>query len=881
MPQLQIILVSGTHWDREWYRTFQEFRFRLVDILDELLVVLGREEELVFLLDGNTLTLEDYLEIRPEKRPELEKYIGQGRLRVGPWYCMPDEFLVSGESLIRNLQAGCAAARQFGGEPVRNGYLCDCFGHTAQMPQILAGFGIRQAVVGRGTNEHTTPAFFRWRAPDGSECLTFKLADLGGYGDFFVRGVRPMLGGLSDDELDGTLRSAVERERARTPLPVVALFDATDHMPVHPALVEIAGRLRRLYPDAQVTFGDPESVVAAARTAAEAAGAPALPVIDGDLLEPAKEWATYLCVIPHTLSSRIDIKQKNDRCQTLLEKWAVPLSALAALKKHPLPVRFEALAWQYLLKNQAHDSICGCSIDQVHRDMHYRFDQSRQIAEEMTARLFGTLLPDAPPDSRPFGALAVLNPLPYARDEVIDAAVDFPPDWAQRYSEPFGYEDINSFQLYDMDGHPVPYTLHSVSRGGVKGDQHCFSFRAALAPMGFTFFRLEPRDRPARQPGSLRTGRVSADNGLVSVAVCVDGTLKLTDKKTGRTYSGLCALADDAEIGDGWFHAMPVENQEAVSAAASVRVIADGPSETVFRVVRRMAVPAHLERHDRRMQRIRRSEEEAVLTVTADIHVQDGLRGVKVELAVDNTAQDHRLRLLLPTGLSGDYFASGAFVMVKRPGSAVFDTRDWREPEAPEKPMHGIVGRRGDGAGLAFVSGCCGLHECAALPGDEGTIAVTLLRSFAKTEGTDLEKDGQVPGEFRYSFQLLPLDDGVTDAALQRAQDALAAGVRISPVGGPAAKVQVPCSFLRLTGDSLCYSTMTAGADENSVTVRVYNLSDTACAGTLEWAVPPASAARVTLGGEVIEEIVPQGGSVPLCPGPWEIVSCLVRFPTS
>lgn len=174
MPQLQIILVSGTHWDREWYRTFQEFRFRLVDILDELLVVLEREEELVFLLDGNTLTLEDYLEIRPEKRPELEKYIGQGRLRVGPWYCMPDEFLVSGESLIRNLQAGCAAARQFGGEPVRNGYLCDCFGHTAQMPQILAGFGIRQAVVGRGTNEHTTPAFFRWRAPDRERMPDFQ-----------------------------------------------------------------------------------------------------------------------------------------------------------------------------------------------------------------------------------------------------------------------------------------------------------------------------------------------------------------------------------------------------------------------------------------------------------------------------------------------------------------------------------------------------------------------------------------------------------------------------------------------------------------------------------------------------------------------------------
>lgn len=86
------------------------------------------------------------------------------------------------------------------------------------------------------------------------------------------------------------------------------------------------------------------------------------------------------------------------------------------------------------------------------------------------------------------GALAVLNPLPYARDEVIDAAVDFPPDWAQRYSEPFGYEDINSFQLYDMDGHPVPYTLHSVSRGGVKGDRPLFFVPCGACTNGLHLF---------------------------------------------------------------------------------------------------------------------------------------------------------------------------------------------------------------------------------------------------------------------------------------------------------------------------------------------------------------------------------------------------------
>ncbi len=878
MPPLHIFLLSGTHWDREWYLTFQEFRFRLVDILDELFVFLKREKDFVFLLDAQTRALEDYLEIRPEKRPEAEAFIREGRLRIGPWYCMPDEFLVSGESLIRNLQAGCAVARAFGGEPVKNGYLCDCFGHTAQMPQLFAGFGIRQAVVGRGTNEHTTPAFFRWRSPDGSECLTFKLADGGGYGDFFVRGVRPMMGGLTDEKLDDTLKDAVERERGRTSLPVVLLFDATDHMPVHPELTEIAARLRRLYPDAQVTIGDLEEAVNAAETAA--VSAPSLPLRNGELMEPAKEWATYLHLIPHTLSSRIDLKRANDYCETLLEKWAMPLAALMELRGRGFPKAYVETAWRFLFQNHAHDSICGCSIDQVHRDMRYRFDQVRIIAGEMTNRAFGALMPDPLPGSQPFGGVAVFNPLPYVREEVVDADLYFPPDWKKRYEEPFGYEAINSFRLYDREGAEVPYTLRRVSRGGVKGDLHAISFQARLAPMGFTFFRLAPQDRPSRQPGTLRTGALTAANDLVSLRICADGTLDLTDRRTGRTYTGLCGLADDAEIGDGWFHGAPAADEEVVSdgEAASVRVIADGPNETVFRVIRHMTVPARIDRHDRRMQRLYRSREEAVLTITADIRLQAGLRGVKVELTVDNTAEDHRLRLLLPTGLTGAYFSSSAFAMLTRPDTPVFDTRDWREAEVPEKPMNGIVGRRGEGAGLAFVAGCCGLHECAALPGPEGTIAVTLLRAFAKTEGTDLETDGQVPGKHTYSFLLLPLDDGVTDAALQRAQDALAAGVRVLPVSGPADAVQEADSLLQLSGETLCYSILTTGPEKNSLTVRVYNLADTACTGALRWKTPPLSAERTRLDGHVLAVVEPEGDTVPVHLGPWEIGTYTVHF---
>src|SRR3989441_12550139 len=148
--QLNIIIVPHTHWDREWYQTFQQFRLRLVHAIDKLLDILDRDPRFSnFMLDGQTIVLDDYLEVRPEQEERLKKHTRAGRIQVGPWYLQPDEFLVSGESLIRNLQIGLQRAADFG-EPMRVGYVPDCFGHIAQLPQILRGFGIDNAVFWRG-----------------------------------------------------------------------------------------------------------------------------------------------------------------------------------------------------------------------------------------------------------------------------------------------------------------------------------------------------------------------------------------------------------------------------------------------------------------------------------------------------------------------------------------------------------------------------------------------------------------------------------------------------------------------------------------------------------------------------------------------------------
>src|SRR5438105_15395170 len=179
--QLNILIVPHTHWDREWYQTFQQFRIRLVKTVDKLLALLDQDPHFrFFMLDGQTIVLDDYLEVRPEQEARLQHFIRSGRILVGPWYLQPDEFLVSGESLIRNLQIGLQRAAEFGGG-MRIGYVPDCFGHIAQLPQILQGFGIDNAVFWRGVGAEAHKSEFYWAAPDGTQVLVAHLADPLGY----------------------------------------------------------------------------------------------------------------------------------------------------------------------------------------------------------------------------------------------------------------------------------------------------------------------------------------------------------------------------------------------------------------------------------------------------------------------------------------------------------------------------------------------------------------------------------------------------------------------------------------------------------------------------------------------------------------------------
>lgn len=307
--KLTVYLFSSSHWDREWYQNFQGFRWRLTDMVDDLIEKLEDNPEFKqFTFDGQTIVLEDYLEIAPENKERLAKLIKDGRILIGPWYVMPDEYLVSGESLIHNMLMGTKISKDYGVLPNKHGYINDIFGHTAQMPQILKGFNIDGALLGRGTNEGDFPAFFNWESPDGSRVITYKLQDNKGYGAFWFE-MYNFQERNTPEQMDEGLRNLIDHDISRTDVPVVIIMDAQDHQHIHmDKLLYAKKRIGELYPGAEVKTVSLCRMVEQLKEYENS-----LPVHKGEINDTARDKNIFVHLITNTLSSRYDIKSANDK----------------------------------------------------------------------------------------------------------------------------------------------------------------------------------------------------------------------------------------------------------------------------------------------------------------------------------------------------------------------------------------------------------------------------------------------------------------------------------------------------------------------------------------------------------------------------------------
>lgn len=346
-------MVPHTHWDREWYLPFSVYRQRLVALLDSLLVALDREPGLKFHLDGQMAIVDDYLELRPDRLPEIRRAAAGGRISLGPWYTLPDEHLVSGEALLRNLEMGLKRAREIG-DPLLVGYLPDQFGHTAQMPQLLRREGIESAVVWRGVPAALETGHFRWEALDGSAVDTVHLQR--GYG----HGVRLPLE-------PGALAARIAEETWAPEGPWLVMA-GDDHQPVPAGLAAALGE----------AGGGRPAEVSTIRAFVDAIPAPR-ETHRGELHSAASSY-----ILKGTLSSRFPLKLRHAALERRVERYVEPAWTLSG---RSWPERELRYIWRQIILNSAHDSICGCSIDQVHEQADERLTRAERMAEVLWQRL--------------------------------------------------------------------------------------------------------------------------------------------------------------------------------------------------------------------------------------------------------------------------------------------------------------------------------------------------------------------------------------------------------------------------------------------------------------------------------------------------------------
>ena len=917
--------ISGTHWDREWYRPFQEYRFLLVRLVDALLDLMERDGAFrYFHLDGQTCVLDDYLEIRPENRERLEALIREGRILIGPWFTMPDLFCVGDEALVRNLLLGRRIAGEWGVEPMPVGFVCDMFGHPSQLPQIFAGFGIRDVLLGRGTNESTTPMYFTWEAPDGSRCFTFKLQDLQGYGALAVP--RTVIEGdtqmaSSMKELGAALLAAgddpgkaaavretycrkemaayVGHEMNRANGKSLCLMDAMDHI----APASDVERYLRLIREACPAVRPHHSTLPRFFRAARLTARP-LPVRRGELREPSRNKGPYLWLIPNCVSARVRMKQANDACQNLLEKWAEPLVALANLNGAGIPEQHLRVAWRHVLLNHAHDSICGCSVDQVHRDMMYRYDQARVLGEQLRVQAVGALTAgcrDLAQGKDEF-TLTLVNALPVARDEVVVFDVDLPCDWPTDFADGFNTQRLKAFTFEDAAGKPVPYQrLACIPKFNERSRHARFCFisdgeftrytvaaRVGLPACGFASLRVKPSPVPVRTVGSLRTGPASAESECLAIAIAANGTLTLTDKVTGAVFTDLLTFEDRSEVGDGWFHGHSLNDEQRLSTAcaAQVAVVHDGPEVVSFRVTVTMMVPSGYDHAGERP-----GMEQKPLVIASLVSLRRGARVVEVETRIDNTVEDHRLRLLLPTdcAAAGTYLAHHPYDFVERPIPVDGETATWQEMEQAEKPFLGmqsvVAGRRG----LAFLS-AGGLHEGGVADDRRRTMQVTLLRSFRKTVGTSGESDGLERGAIVHRYALMPFGGPLPRADALRELARLQAGVLtrqtgVRPSGYPAMAGTEPATqgFIEVKSGRLVVSSIKPAEQGGGLVIRLWNPTGRRQADTIRLWRKVKAADYADLGEQPLkgaEGPHVEGREIGISAGPHRIVTVLVTLGT-
>ena len=829
----RVHITPHMHWDREWYFTTEASRILLVNNMEEILTRLEQDEEYkYYVLDGQTAVLEDYFAVVPDNRPRVKALVERGKLIIGPWYTQTDTTIVSGESIVRNLMYGMRDCMEFG-EPMKIGYLPDSFGMSGQLPHIYNGFGITRTLFWRGCSERhgTDKTEFLWQSADGSE-VTAQVLPLGyAIGKYLPEdeaGLRKRL----DTWLTLLENASVTKE--------ILLPNGHDQMPLQQNIFAVMDTLRKMYPQRKFVMSRFEEVFEHTEAHRDE-----LATLKGEFID-----GKYMRVHRTIGSTRMDIKIAHARIENKIVNILEPLAALAWMLGFEYHHGLLEKMWKEILKNHAHDSIGCCCSDKVHREIMARFALAEDMADNLTRFSMRKIVDNMPQSEA--DKLVMFNLMPWPREEVINTTLRL---------------RASQFRLRDDKGNEIPCFIRRVREidPGLIDRQivHYGNYDPfmefdiqicqILPAMGYRTLYIEPQAPEKRLPARAKTDAL-LENTFWQIDINDDGTLRLRDKESGLIYDRVLEIEEGSDDGDEYDYSPSREEWRLTSAHGQhhVEVIQEAWQSRAV-IQHRIAVPANLAERSARLRN-------GALAVEFEVTLSHNSRRVDVVARLDNQADDHRVRVLIPTPfMTQQVLSDTQFGSITRPvrddAMANWQEEGWKEAPVPVRNLLNYAVLQQERNGLALFTE--GLREFEVVGEAEKAFALTLLRGVGVLGKEDLllrpgrpsgikmaVPDSQLRGRLDCRFSLLSFSGSPENAGVAQQAKAWLTPVQCyNKIPWDAMKLnRAPFStpdrysLLTLSPTGCVMSAIKKAEDRDALILRLFNPSESvSCDASLSW----------------------------------------------
>lgn len=712
-----------THWDFEWYFSYNESTIQLIYHMDDVIKALQTGTLESYVLDGQLSILEDYLRFAPDKENIIKELVSTGKLIIGPWYTQTDELIISGESIVRNLFYGIKASEKFG-DFMKIGYLPDSFGQSKDMPKILNGCGIKNSVFWRGVSQDQTKGReFRWASEDGSEVLVYNIKN-----GYFYGGEAMM---VNDDV------NVVEETINKSSTEDIILFPiGSDQRKVdlnYKERLEFYNKETKndfVYKDCTPEWFFKELEKRKGR----------LDLVSGEFISASDSK------IHHSIySSRYDHKYLNDKVERRLINILEPLTVMSQNLGIKANTNMLAEIWKVFVRNHAHDSACGCNTDKTNKIILSRLEEVDQLSysamdyilRKMSISMSGSESND----------VFVFNTLPI--DKVGNVEVKLS-------------TKNKKFELYNEEGQRVEYEIiefekvygGTINKNESDNDPKQYYYVTKICInvniKALNILKLKVKELSQEIDKIIKRNEVVNSNCLIEdnffKVEYKDGKCNLYDKNRDKYIEDFITIENSGDDGDTYDYSPPEFDRYINYDFSNSKVEqADGELVKTIKMSGNWLLPKNLE------QRKNCSCTEVTPYKFEIKLLNNGM--IECYLKLDNNSDDHRLRVIIKTDIySENSIANTQFGTVERENNPphMNDWKEigWKEEPTPIYPMINYAGIKNEsGSAIAFAKG---IKEYEII--ENKNIALTLFRSVGYLGKPDLiRRPGSASGnQFKY-----------------------------------------------------------------------------------------------------------------------------------